>query len=192
MGKSPKHIDKRCIFRQTFGSELEVRRNGGVPSNVTFRDGKGVFNGSSSYINYKRFRKGATTIRIKFTPSSNVGPAYLFDLRTNDVSELTWCYYDFTTNSFSKPATATIYINGSVGTTISNGSTYDIVMVDTAALGNKVSIGRKGSSSSFYLNAQIELIEKGGKENMQEISKSLNKPIRFDFDPVQLSLENLK
>lgn len=34
----------------------------------------------------------------------------------------------------------------------------------------------------------IELIEKGGRENIHEIAKSLNKPIRVDFEAVQLEL----
>lgn len=35
---------------------------------------------------------------------------------------------------------------------------------------------------------KIELIENKGRENIHEIAKSLNKPIRIDFDAVQLEL----
>lgn len=34
----------------------------------------------------------------------------------------------------------------------------------------------------------VELLEKGGRENIHDIAKSLNKPIRLDFDAVQLEL----
>lgn len=34
----------------------------------------------------------------------------------------------------------------------------------------------------------IELLEKGGRENIHEIAKSLNKPIRVDFEAVQLEI----
>ncbi len=34
----------------------------------------------------------------------------------------------------------------------------------------------------------VELLEKGGREHIHEIAKSLNKPIRVDFDAVQLEL----
>jgi len=43
--------DKSCIFRETFNSEFNVRKNNGVPTDVTFSDGVGSFNGSSSFIN---------------------------------------------------------------------------------------------------------------------------------------------
>ena len=35
---------------------------------------------------------------------------------------------------------------------------------------------------------KIELIENKGREYIQDIAKSLNKPIRIDFDAVQLEL----
>ena len=35
---------------------------------------------------------------------------------------------------------------------------------------------------------KVELIENKGRDNIQEIAKSLNKPIRIDFDAVQLEL----
>lgn len=40
------------------------------------------------------------------------------------------------------------------------------------------------------VTTKVELIEKGGRENIHDIAKSLNKPIRLDFDPVQLELND--
>lgn len=39
------------------------------------------------------------------------------------------------------------------------------------------------------VTTKVELIEKGGRENIHDIAKSLNKPIRLDFDAVQLELD---
>lgn len=38
------------------------------------------------------------------------------------------------------------------------------------------------------VTTKVELIEKGGRENIHDIAKQLNKPIRLDFDAVQLEL----
>lgn len=38
------------------------------------------------------------------------------------------------------------------------------------------------------VTTKIELIENKGRDHIQEIAKSLNKPIRIDFDAVQLEL----
>lgn len=39
------------------------------------------------------------------------------------------------------------------------------------------------------VTTQIELIENGGIENIHDIAQELNKPMRLDFDAVQLELE---
>lgn len=39
------------------------------------------------------------------------------------------------------------------------------------------------------VTTKVELIENKGVESLQEIAKTLNKPIRIDFDAVQLELE---
>lgn len=38
----------------------------------------------------------------------------------------------------------------------------------------------------------VELLENGGRENIHDIAKSLNKPVRVDFDAVQLELDMQK
>jgi len=51
--ESPYGIDKRLIFRETFSSEAEVRRNGGTPVGVTFDKGVAVFSGAAgTYVSY--------------------------------------------------------------------------------------------------------------------------------------------
>lgn len=51
MSVSPKHIDRSCIFRETFESEFAVRKNGGTPTNVLFKDG--MISNNAGYIKYK-------------------------------------------------------------------------------------------------------------------------------------------
>ena len=38
------------------------------------------------------------------------------------------------------------------------------------------------------VTTKIELIENKGRDSIQEVAKSLNKPIRLDFDAVQLEM----
>ena len=38
------------------------------------------------------------------------------------------------------------------------------------------------------VTTKIELIENKGRDSIQEIAKSLNKPIRIDFEAIQLEL----
>ncbi len=45
-------IDSKLIFRETFNSEIDTRKNGGALTDVNFSDGKGTFNGTSSFIEY--------------------------------------------------------------------------------------------------------------------------------------------
>lgn len=48
-----------------------------------------------------------------------------------------------------------------------------------------------GSNREVHtVTVKLELIEKEGRDAVQEIVKNLNKPIRVDFDPVQLSLND--
>ena len=59
MAKESKHkADRGLIFRETFNSEAEVRRNGGDPdvgaTSPTFENGIGVFDGVTAEINYPR------------------------------------------------------------------------------------------------------------------------------------------
>jgi hypothetical protein len=67
--ESKTHIDHpRLIFRETFQDEQSVRRNGGIPTDVTFSNGIATFNGTSSKIVYPQsVLSGDFTIRIKTT-----------------------------------------------------------------------------------------------------------------------------
>jgi len=46
-----------------------------------------------------------------------------------------------------------------------------------------------GGRQVHTVTTTVELIEKKGLDTVQEIAKALNKPVRMDFDPVQLELQ---
>lgn len=45
-----------------------------------------------------------------------------------------------------------------------------------------------GGRQVHTVTTTVELIEKQGLDTVQEIAKALNKPVRLDFDAVQLEL----
>jgi len=63
---------RSLVFRETFSSESECINNGGDPTDVTFDNGIGSFNGSSSVINYSPQILNDFTVRarVKFNAIS--------------------------------------------------------------------------------------------------------------------------
>ena len=65
----------RCIFRFTGNSEQECRKQGGVPTDVTFSDGVASFNGTSSFVTYSESFSGiierTTSFSFRFKFNSN-------------------------------------------------------------------------------------------------------------------------
>jgi len=65
-----RNLDKNLVFAEYFNSEQEVRRNGGVPTDVVFDKGMATFNGSSSDIilnSITLIRKGQPgSLRVRF------------------------------------------------------------------------------------------------------------------------------
>jgi len=79
------NTNRNIIFKETFNSENDVRRNRGVPVNVDFSDGVGSFNGTSSYIRYlfNNIKFNNFSIRIKIKSKEAVNKPYI---STRDVS----------------------------------------------------------------------------------------------------------
>jgi hypothetical protein len=77
MKEAPFHIeDHRLLFRETFNSEYSVRRNGGIPTDVTFSNGVGDFNTGNARIIYPTkpvLSTSGFSVRVKFTPSVIAG-----------------------------------------------------------------------------------------------------------------------
>lgn len=52
MKESLHTIERQCIWKEGFQSAFDVRRNGGEATDVSFQNGVGTFNGTSSYVLY--------------------------------------------------------------------------------------------------------------------------------------------
>jgi len=76
--KRYKNSDKSLIFAEYFNDEQSVRRNGGVPTDVTFDKGVAEFNGTTSVINYVKRTIGKThSIRCILTPNPSGTDVYI-------------------------------------------------------------------------------------------------------------------
>ena len=89
--------DKHLIFRETFSSEQEVRKNGGVPTDVTFDRGVATFNGTTSKLKLPKYINNflgenvfSVRIRIKLNTQVNYAPI----LSTKNSSNYSGIYYD--------------------------------------------------------------------------------------------------
>jgi len=78
--------NNRVVFRETFDDEFSVRRNGGTPTDVTFSNGVGVFDGVSTNIIYNKPIKGTYSVRLRFK-SINVTDGYLLDFRMSGAGQ---------------------------------------------------------------------------------------------------------
>ncbi len=111
-----------CTFRETFNSEYETRKNGGIPTNVVFNKGSGEFNGTG-FVKYPNI-KLADTFSVRFK-------GIIFDAGISGVLNglLSANNYEFWLSSTGKLS----YYNGvaakSDTTTLVAGVKYDIVFV---------------------------------------------------------------
>lgn len=66
-------IGKEPIFRETFNDQQTVERNGGVITDVTFNEGNGSFNGSTSFISYPKrdFSNNIVSFEIRVKINEN-------------------------------------------------------------------------------------------------------------------------
>lgn len=78
--------NNRIVFREEFRDEFSVRFNGGESTDVTFSEGKGAFNGTSSFIRYstKTFSAAqSATFRMKVA-FGEIEPVYLLSGDANN------------------------------------------------------------------------------------------------------------
>jgi hypothetical protein len=146
-------VPKAPIFRETFNSEQNTRLLNGIPSNVVFDKGVGIFNGSAS-LRYAKNFNGVYSIRIQFSSIAYQVNKYLFDFRNVSGVGSGYCYFSAGILGISS---GNCYIN-SVNT-----STLTTTKSEVTITG----ITLNSSSFSFmynYLNAfnavgDVELIE---------------------------------
>jgi hypothetical protein len=155
MKESPYIIDKQCIFRETFNSETEVRKKGGVPTDVVFSNGIGIFNGTSSKINYQSIPSGTYSIRIKLKRLV-LGTRYFWDISRGDNLGLGYILIDGGTIWVSS---GTRYVDGVLTSTITSAAKE--VVVSGTIVSTKQSLMSIGTrlDQPYYIDADIELFE---------------------------------
>lgn len=119
MKESNFHHDKNVIFRETFNSEQDTIRNGGTSTDVTYSNGIGNFNGSSSYVQYNKNIKGIYSVRIRFKSYIVSGSSKMhIDFRNNDGSGVG--YINEAPTTVLDVSSGTKYIDGSLSSLITN------------------------------------------------------------------------
>ena len=154
MKESLAKIDQKCIFKETFSDEATTRANGGIPSNVTYQNGIGSFNGTSSYVPYNLPLKGTYSFRIIGTFAASSFQKFLVDLRTNSGTG----FLSITNSSIDNNG-GTRYINGSTGTSVPL-TKCDIVISGFTTTATILVFGcRYQLDVNTFLGGSIELLE---------------------------------
>ena len=147
-------IDKRCIFRQTFRDESNVRASGGVNSGTgTITYSEGIANFTNGKLDYNIPLNGTYTVRAK-VKLPTITDKYVFDFRTNSGTG----YVYFSGSDILSSNTGTNYINGvatSSGVVIN--TWYDIVVSGITLASTITCVG--SSYTSGYTNNSYELVE---------------------------------
>ena len=154
MKESKNSVDIRCIFRETFDSEDYTRSLGGLPTAVTYQNGVGVFNGTSSYIQYNKPLNGVYSVRIRFTSFTPVNGEKLTDFRQNSGIGFIQILSDFRIGT----TLGTIYVNG-LASNQTNTSTKEIIVSGINLLSSIIVLGSIYSLGLNFLNASIERLE---------------------------------
>lgn len=154
MKESLSAIPKQPIFRETFTDEQTTRLNGGVPTAVTYSNGIGTFNGTTSFVSYSKPLNGTYSIRFKFyTYNVAIGAIkMLFDSRLNSgIGTI----YD--SSGILSISSGTRYINGIAADALSN-TTTEIIVTGMSLVGATSLIGRNFLNYAWSNNS-IELFE---------------------------------
>jgi len=150
--KEIKYSSYKPIFRETFNSEQEVRKNGWVPTDVDFSNGVGGFNGTSSKINYKTNLNGTYSLRVKCHSTNLDVNRYIFDSRgSNKDGE---GYIIISNSSGILRQSGDCYINGISTQTVEADKDYEIVITGIAITEgtglNKTLLGSKYNNDAYY------------------------------------------
>ena len=152
------------VFREVFNSETDTRANGGTPTSVTYSQGKGTFNGSSSNIAYKN-QFGVKYVRIKLALTTTTQSI----LTLSATHSITVSSGTISATGFSSP---TIYVNGVASSTITTAESEIVVRTATAINANLFVLGKV---STNYLNGTVNYIELGNRVlSASEVSNLYN------------------
>ena len=159
MKESINSIQKIPIFRETFNDEATLRKNGGVPTAVTFANGiASCVAANSSKINYLNLNlKGVYSVRLRFTsvvPSSN---SLINDFR--GLSGVGTGFIIFDAGAISVASSSgTAYVNGIAATAVSASTTKEIVVAGITLSATELMVSSRYTSTSF-ITANWELLE---------------------------------
>lgn len=167
-----------CIFRETFQSEFQTRRNGGVPTDVSYSEGRGSFNGAGSYINSSLKLNNTYTIRFKVKPNNFTNESYLYDARSSDASGTGRIIVTQSTGVMVA-FTGTAYVNGSAGSTLIAGIWNDIIIsgenIITGSGNFPLVFGTYRAVNSNWFDGYMDLIEiYPGTLTAEEVSNLYN------------------
>jgi hypothetical protein len=175
-----KPLDKNLVFAEYFSSEQEVRRNGGIPTDVTFDNGVATFNGTSSIIQHPTlYLTDTCSIRFKVN-LKNEGDQGLWGQigEWNYVFRLVGgvLYYE------AKPLAGTLdYSDRDTEIVIAQSGSNAVCYQDGVQVGTFSSIIKTpileeiGRTNSIFSPADIELIEAYNKAlTAEEVSNLYN------------------
>lgn len=146
----------KLIFRETFRDEQSVRRNGGNPTNVTFANGVGSFNGTSSYISYKMNFNGTYSARIKMSSYTPVVNGIIFDMR--DAAGGAGAAWAGSTPILNTNGATKVYVDGAETNVIST-NTKEIVLVGIPNVSTSLTIGSFRTGASHFATMSADLVE---------------------------------
>ena len=161
MKESPSSNYPKLVFRETFRDEQATRKNSGTPTDVTWSEGKGTFNGTSSKVNYNLGLNGTYSVRIRCNPTSFASYRFLFDIRGTNHDGTGYIYLNITTGIVTK-SNGTSYVNGEATTTTIAGVDNEIIVTGitlTKGTGaNKTLISSAYDDGGIFLGT-IDLVE---------------------------------
>lgn len=145
MKESKRHIDKNVKFYEPMLSAADVIANGGVITDVTFDNGVGTFNATSSAILYsnKKIKLKSVNLLINLdTTTEDI-------LKLSSTHSITVSSGTISANGFSSP---TIYVDDVITSTITTGWHLISVTTTTEILADDISFGYISSYGGFQLD----------------------------------------
>jgi len=169
----------KLVFRETFNSEQETRKRG-TPTDVTFANGKGTFNGTSSKVNYNLGLNGTYSVRVRCNPTSFSDYRSLLTLQTGYV------YLNLTDGTVQK-SSGKVYVNGVASSSTTVGIENEVVVTGIelieATASNKTLIGSNLGDDNEFLGT-IDLVEiYSGTLTPSEVSNLYNDRWNTELPP---------
>ncbi|MDD4805098.1 MAG: hypothetical protein PHN69_08225 [Candidatus Pacebacteria bacterium] len=190
--EAPNSPYNKLVFREPFNDEATVRKNGGTPTNVTFENGVGSFNGKSSKINYNFNLNGTYSVRIKVKNLAYTEAyASLIDFRNSTGTDTVGYVYTgsaYGTKSL-KVNSGTIYVNGVISSTYT-GVNDEIVVTGMTVVSIRALIGVSKNFTTYFTSGFYDLVEiYEGTLTASEVANLYNNTWNKELSPNKLLLD---